>query len=80
MKKSTWSAQPATGEWNTATNWNPAAVPTNTATFATSFQTAITFSPSSAATVNNIEFAADAPPYVFTFGSSATTPALTIAG
>ncbi len=80
MNKSTWSAQPATGEWNTATNWDPTDVPADTASFAKSSQTAITFSPSSAATVNNIEFADSAPSYTFMFGTSPTTPALTIAG
>ena len=81
MSKSTWSTQPATGEWNTATNWEPAAVPTDTATFTTSSQTAITFSSTSDATVNNIEFAAGAPTYTFTFDTPyPDTPTLTIAG
>jgi len=81
MSKSTWSPQPATGEWNTATNWEPAAVPTDTATFTTSSQTAITFSSTSEATVNDIEFATGAPAYTFTFGTpSPNTPTLTIAG
>ena len=81
MTKSTWSTQPATSEWDTATNWDPAAVPTDTASFTTSSQTAITFSPTSNATVNNIEFAADAPAYTFTFDSpSPDTPTLTITG
>ncbi len=80
MKKSTWSTQPATGEWNTKINWNTKAVPTDTATFKTSSQTEITFSKSSAATVNNIKFAAGAPPYIFTIVNCANKPALTIAG
>jgi len=81
MSKSTWSPQPATSEWNTATNWEPAAVPTDTATFTTSSQTAITFSPTSEATVSDIKFATGAPAYTFTFGTpSPSTPTLTIAG
>lgn len=78
---STWSTQPATGEWNTATNWAPAAVPTDTATFTTSFRTAITFSSTSDTTVNNIEFVAGAPAYTFMFDTpSPDLPSLTIAG
>jgi len=81
MTESTWSIQPATGEWNTATNWEPATVPTDKATFTTSSQTAISFSPTSDATVNNIEFAAGASAYTFTFGApSPDTPTLTITG
>jgi hypothetical protein len=55
-------------------------VPTDTARFDRSSTTTITFSKGSAATVNNIEFAQDAPAYTFEFGSSDTGPALTIAG
>ena len=79
MTKSTWNTQPATGEWNTAANWSPSGAPTDTAAFATSSQTAITFSATGEATVENIEFADDASAYTFTFGPC-DTPALTIAG
>jgi hypothetical protein len=79
MTTSTWNTQPATGEWNTAANWSPSGVPTDTAAFATSSQTAITFAATGEATVENIEFAENAPAYTFTFGPSAT-PVLTITG
>jgi len=79
MTRSTWNTQPATGEWNTTTNWTPAEAPTGTAIFSASSQTSISFSPSGEAMVDNIEFSADAPAYTFTFGAS-TTPSLTISG
>ena len=82
MKTSTWNAKAATGDWNTAENWDPAAVPSSTANFTTSSQTAITFSKNSDATINNIEFAAGAPSYIFNFNYPAAenTPALSITG
>ena len=79
MTRSTWNTQPATGEWNTTTNWTPAGVPTETAIFSDSSQTRISFSSNGEAKVDNIEFSADAPAYTFTFGT-ATTPLLTISG
>ena len=79
MKKTIWNTRPATGEWNTAENWSPAEVPTDTAEFAASSQTAISFTATGDATVENIEFADDASTYTFTFGTS-TAPALTITG
>jgi hypothetical protein len=76
-----WGTQPASGDWNTATNWNPASVPTSTATFGASSRTGIVFSSSSNATVESIAFTADAPPYTFTFTTpDAAVPALTITG
>jgi hypothetical protein len=78
---STWGAQPGSGDWNTAANWNPAAVPTGTATFGASSQTGIGFAPNSSATVQNIAFAAGAPVYSFKFNAPApNAPALTVAG
>jgi hypothetical protein len=79
MTTNTWITQPTSGEWNTAANWSPAGVPTDTASFTTSCQTAITFAPTGEAAVGNIEFAAGASAYTFTFGPGAT-PALTITG
>lgn len=79
MSRSTWSSKPASGEWNSAENWNPAGVPKESATFADSSQTAITFSATGNATVEEIEFVDGATSYTFTFGTS-TTPALTISG
>jgi autotransporter-associated beta strand protein len=55
----TWKTSPATGDWNTASNWSPATVPNSsadTATFATSNKTAISASNS----VNGIVFNAGA--------------------
>src|SRR5882762_8180321 len=43
----TWGANPATGDWNTATNWTPSTVPNSprdTATFGTSSMTEIVLS------------------------------------
>ena len=79
MTKSTWNTQPASGEWNTAANWSPSGTPTDTAAFSSSTETVISFSPTAAATVENIEFADGAPAYTFTFGPC-DTPALTITG
>lgn len=79
MTTSTWNAQPASGEWNDANNWTPSEVPMNTAVFATSSQTAITFSATSQASVGCIEFGENASAYTFTFGST-PTPALTVSG
>ncbi len=79
MTTSTWNTQPASGEWNSAANWSPSGAPTDTAAFSTSSQTAITFSPTGAATVDHIEFADNASAYTFTFGPC-DTPVLTITG
>src|SRR5437879_4306871 len=40
----TWLANPGSGDFNTAANWNPATVPTGTALFGTSNTTALSFS------------------------------------
>jgi autotransporter-associated beta strand protein len=40
----TWLANPGTGDFNTAANWNPASVPTGTAFFATPNTTNLSFS------------------------------------
>ncbi|OMH37944.1 hypothetical protein [Motiliproteus sp. MSK22-1] len=79
MTRSNWNTQPATGEWNTATNWTPPEVPSGKATFTRSSQTSISFSATAEATVANIEFAEDASAYTFVFGPS-NTPSLTISG
>ena len=78
---STWGARPGSGDWNTADNWNPAAVPTGTATFGASSQTGIGFAPNSSATIQNIAFGAGAPAYSLKFNAPApTSPALTVTG
>lgn len=79
MTKSIWNAEPKDGQWNTASNWKPVGVPTGTAEFCASSQTAITFSATSDAAVTSLEFSEHAPSYTFTLGTSAT-PALTIKG
>ncbi|MGH7581646.1 MAG: hypothetical protein ACREL5_00300 [Gemmatimonadales bacterium] len=71
---STWAAQPASGDWNTAANWSGGSVPTGSASFGASSQTAIVFSDPSGPSVGNLAFTAGAPSYTFTF--TATSPAL----
>jgi outer membrane autotransporter protein len=60
----TWLPNPGSGDWNTATNWSPAIVPTGTATFGTSNTTAITFSDNTS--IANLQFNSGAPAYSFT--------------
>src|SRR5919201_3174773 len=53
----TWKASPATGDWNTATNWTPQTVPngpSDVATFATSNTTHVSLSAQTE--VNGITF------------------------
>ena len=45
----TWLLNPASGDYKTAANWNPATVPLGTASFGTSNTTALTFSTGGAA-------------------------------
>ncbi|MBD79750.1 MAG: hypothetical protein CL840_12610 [Crocinitomicaceae bacterium] len=78
MSKSKWSTQPKTDEWNTESNWEPEVVPTDEAVFSESSENNITFSPTSKAQVNTIEFTKDASPFTFKIGVAATDPALTI--
>ena len=80
-----WEALPPTGTWNTAANWNPAMVPTGTATFATSSQTTIGFDQvqpgQQSPPVGGIAFAAGAPSYTLLLNQPAPNdPALTING
>lgn len=76
-----WTAQPSSGDWNTAANWTPAVVPTGTATFAASANTGIGFAAGSSATVSAIVFTSGAPNYTLTFSNAApAAPALTISG
>ena len=71
----TWSATPSSPDFNTATNWTPATVPTGTATFDSSTQKDITFS--APATVETLQF--NAPGYVFEVPYPLSSP-LTITG
>ena len=59
----TWLPNPASGNFNTAANWNPATVPTGTAFFGTSNTTALTFS--APTTVGGWTFNAGASAYTF---------------
>ncbi|WP_296060241.1 hypothetical protein [uncultured Amphritea sp.] len=79
MSQSEWKTQPATGEWNTADNWNTAEVPAAKAVFEGSSQTVITFAADSDAAVENVEFSADATAFTFIFGPG-KVPGLTITG
>ncbi len=67
----TWLLTPASGNFNTATNWNPAtAVPTGTAFFGTSNTTALTFAANTV--VGGWTFNAGAPAYTFVNNQSLT--------
>jgi hypothetical protein len=60
----TWLASPATGDFDTAANWNPASVPTGTAFFNTSATTSLTFS-APTTTIGGWTFNAGASAYSF---------------
>jgi autotransporter-associated beta strand protein len=60
----TWSSTPGSGDYNTAANWTPAAVPTGTASFGLSGVTALSFSAN--ATVGGWTFNALSSAYSFT--------------
>jgi hypothetical protein len=63
----TWNLNPATGDWNTATNWTPATVPngpSDTATFAFSNTTGVSIS--AFTEVNGIVFNAGASAFTIT--------------
>ena len=67
----TWKANPPTGDWHTATNWSPQAVPdgaTDTATFGTTSKTAISISDANDTLTDlaGITFNAGASAYTFT--------------
>ena len=61
----TWLASPGSGDFNTAANWSPAAVPTGTASFDTSSQTNVTFS-AAVTTIGGWTFNPGASSYNFT--------------
>jgi autotransporter-associated beta strand protein len=62
----TWLLNPGSGTFNTATNWNPAVVPTNTAIFGASNTTLILFQPFTTTSIGTLQFNPDAPAYIFT--------------
>jgi hypothetical protein len=59
----TWSTNPGSGNFNTATNWTPATLPTGTAFFGPSSITSLTIS--SPTTLGGFTFNAGAPAYSF---------------
>jgi autotransporter-associated beta strand protein len=59
----TWLLNPASADWNTASNWNPPTVPSGMATFGASNITSIGIRNSS---ISSILFNAGAPAYTFT--------------
>jgi autotransporter-associated beta strand protein len=62
----TWLLNPGSNTFNTATNWNPAVVPTNTAFFGASNTTSIAFQPFTTTSIGTLQFNPDAPAYSFT--------------
>jgi fibronectin-binding autotransporter adhesin len=67
----TWNLDPATGDWNTASNWTPATVPNgpaDTATFELSSQTSV--SNSTDIQVNGIIFEPGASAFTITFAAN----------
>ncbi len=65
----TWNLNPATGDWNTASNWTPATVPNSHTDIAT-FDASNTTSVVTAADVDlaDLVFTAAAPPYTINVG------------
>ncbi|HMJ30926.1 MAG TPA: hypothetical protein VK512_19625, partial [Xanthobacteraceae bacterium] len=64
----TWRSAPGSGDYNTAANWTPTAVPTGTASFGTTTGPAVTFS--SDTTVGGWTFNAGASNYSFSNSQS----------
>jgi autotransporter-associated beta strand protein len=62
----TWLAAPGSGDFNTASNWTPAQVPTGTAFFGTSNVTSLSFSANT--TIGGFTFNAGASDYAFSNG------------
>src|SRR5215472_9226374 len=65
----TWLLNPGSGSFNTATNWNPAVVPTNTAFFGASNTTSILFDPFVTTSIATLQFNPGAPAYTFATSS-----------
>ncbi len=66
----TWLANPGSGDFNTAANWNPAMVPAGTASFGASNTTAVTVS-GPQTTLDGFTFLPGAPAYTFTINNTA---------
>jgi autotransporter-associated beta strand protein len=62
----TWLLHPGSNDFNTATNWNPATVPSGTAFFDTSSTTSLSFSPGTTTQMGGWTFNAGASSYSFT--------------
>ena len=60
----TWLLNPGTSDWNTAANWNPATVPTGTATFDASNTTTLVINQANTQ-IGRLQFNAGAPAYTF---------------
>jgi len=69
-QNATWLSAPSSSDFDTAANWSPATVPTNTATFGASNTTSLTFS-SNATVIGTLQFQAGAPAYTLTTGANA---------
>jgi hypothetical protein len=65
-QNATWLLNPGSGNFNTAANWNPPAVPTNTAIFGASNTTSIVFAPFTTTSIGTLKFNPGAPAYTFT--------------
>jgi hypothetical protein len=66
----TWNLNPATGDWNTATNWTPATIPNATTDIATFGASNITsLSTSANVDLAGLVFTAGAPSYTITVGT-----------
>ena len=77
----TWKSSPATGDWNTATNWTPQTVPngpSDVATFAISNQTAVSLSAQTE--VNGITFNSGASAFTITVPANTSGFTLNITG
>ena len=77
----TWQQNPATGNWNTPANWNPATVPdgpADVATFAASSQTNV--SVTSGITLDSIVFQPNASPFTISTSSEFATVLISGAG
>ena len=63
MADAIWLLNPASADWNTGTNWSPAAVPDGTANFGASNTTTLTIAANTS--IGALAFAAGAPAYTF---------------
>src|SRR5262249_26206085 len=80
VDSATWSLNPSSADWNTATNWTPAVVPdsgASIATFASSNVTAVTVSANT--DVSGIVFNSGASAFTISVSAS-TLPQFTISG